>query len=163
MSAGAIRPAVRVRTFGFMSKRLDTMSSTTIATAPPAAAPNTPARGDERDPWLQWALVVVTLGLFAVVVHYRTNRELRDFGLDVRPGLSLLAFFPGVLVAVPYLVSVNRTAERIGVAQETAGLVPSIRPTGCTVLSVLVLLHIPYQQSELNRAWRADALQEESS
>ena len=159
MSAGAIRPAQRVRTFGVMSQRLDTTSSTPLT----AARADAPTRGDERAPWLQWAIAVLTLGMYAVAVHYRTNRELRDFGVDVNPGVSLLAFFPGVLVVVPYLVSVHRTAERVGVAQETAGLVPSIRPTTCTVLSLVALLHVPYQQSELNRAWRADALEEEPS
>jgi hypothetical protein len=135
-----------------------------MATAVPARqsrASRGPVRGAERDPWTSWVLAVATLGVHGAVLHYRTNRELRDFGLDVRPTMSVVAFFPGVLLVVPFLVTVHRTAARIAVAQETTGLRPSIRAARCTVTSPFALLHIPYQQSELNRAWRADAIQEE--
>lgn len=120
-----------------------------------------PTRGVERDPWRAWATAVITLGVYGAVLHYRINRELRDYGLDVRPTLSVVAFFPGGLLVVPYLVTVNRTAVRIGVAQEIAGLDPTISAARCTVTSLVVLLHIPYQQSQLNRAWCADAIQED--
>ena len=137
--------------------------SSAVATAPEQHRATRPARGEERARWREWAIAVVTFGVFAAVIHYRTNRELRDYGIDVNPTAALFAFFPGALVVVPYLVTVHRTAERIGVAQETAGLRPSIRPPRCTVSSVFAFLHIPHQQSELNRVWRADALQEETS
>jgi hypothetical protein len=103
-----------------------------------------------------WVLSVLTFGIFAAVRHYQINRELRDFGIDVHPVNALLAFFPGGLVLAPYLITNFRTSERIAVAQETTGLPPTVRPELSTLASLLVFAHVPYQQTELNRAWEAD-------
>ena len=115
-----------------------------------------PRRGDLRHPWTQWVLTLVTVGIWAPVHHYRINRELRDFGVDVDPVLALFAFVPGVLLVVPCVATVVRTGRRIGVAQETAGLHISIRPWVCALGLVVGLLHVAYQQAEVNRAWQAD-------
>ena len=116
-----------------------------------------PLTGVVRPPWREWLLSVVTLGVYAAVRHHRVNRELRDFGIDVDPAKALLAFFPGALLGIPYLVTVHRTASRIRVAQETAGLAPTIEPAVSTLLSILVFCHIPCEQATLNAVWRADA------
>lgn len=116
-----------------------------------------PTSGEIREPWREWGLALITLGIYAVVRHYRVNRELRDFGIEVDPIRAVLAYFPGGMILVPLLVTVHRTAKRIGVAQETAGLTPSISPELCTIGSIFLALHIPYEQGELNRAWQADA------
>jgi hypothetical protein len=104
-----------------------------------------------------WGFALLTLGVYAAVRQYQVNRELRDFGVEVDPVKALLAFFPGVLVVVPYLVTNYRTGERIAVAQETAGLAPTARPELCTLGSIFALTSVPYQQTQLNRAWQADA------
>lgn len=116
-----------------------------------------PRRGEVRRPGRQWALTAATLGVYAVVHHYRVNRELRDFGIEVDPVLACLAFVPGVVLVVPCLATVFRTGRRIAVAQEITGLAVSIRPWLSPLACVLGLAHVAYEQAELNRAWRADA------
>jgi hypothetical protein len=122
-----------------------------------ATARRSPVSGAIQHPWKQWGLAVITFGVYAAVRHYEINRELRDYGIEVDPMKALLAFFPGGLVLVPYLITNYRTGERIGVAQETAGLTPTASPELSALASVFVLLQVPYQQTELNRAWEADA------
>lgn len=116
-----------------------------------------PLTGDVRPPWREWLLSAVTLGVYAAIRHHRVNRELRDFGIEVDPVKALLAFFPGAVLGIPYLVTVHRTSTRIRIAQETAGLAPTIEPVVSTMLSILVFAHVPCEQSTLNAVWRADA------
>lgn len=104
----------------------------------------------------QWLLTLVTFGLNLVVHHWTINRELARFGVEVDPIRAALAVLPGGAVVVPYLVTVHRTASRIGVAQETIGLEPTVRPP-LAAAAALTTLHVPYLQSQLNRVWRADA------
>jgi hypothetical protein len=115
-----------------------------------------PISGQVRPPATQWLLTVVTLGVYAAIRHRRVNRELRDFGVDVDPLRALLAFFPGMLLGVPFLVTVHRTSQRVRVAQETVGLTPSIVPWRTTVLSILAFAHVPFEQAALNTVWHAD-------
>lgn len=116
-----------------------------------------PIPGQVRSPWKEWVLAVVTLGVYAAIRHHRVNRELRDFGVDVDPALSFLAFGPGAVLGVPFLVTVHRTAERIRVAQETVGLPPSIVAWRSTVLAALAFAHVPAEQAALNAVWHVDA------
>jgi hypothetical protein len=118
-------------------------------------APTLPRSGTVRSPTRVWVLAVGTLGVYAVRHHYVINCELRDFGVDVRPVASVLALFPGVLVIVPALVTLSRTALRIGVAQETIGLVPTTNPRRAA-LSLVLALFVPYHQHEVNRVWREE-------
>lgn len=118
-------------------------------------APTLPRTGEVRSPGRVWLLSVITLGGYAVVHHYVINRELRDFGVEVRPAISLLALFPGTLLLVPALVTLWRTSGRIGVAQETAGLVPSTKGLVGTIAFVLWFF-APYHQREVNRVWYAE-------
>lgn len=119
------------------------------------AAPTLPRTGVVRSPVRVWLLAVVTLGVYGVIHHHTMNRELRDFGVEVRPILSVLALVPGFVVVVPPLVTLWRTADRIGVAQETVGLAPSTKgPLGAA--GVVLWLCAPYHQRGLNRAWTAE-------
>jgi hypothetical protein len=115
-----------------------------------------PIPGEVRSPWTEWVLAIVTLGVYAAVRHHRINRELRDFGVDVDPARSLVAFVPGAVLVVPFLVTVHRTSERIRVAQETVGLTPSIGAWRSAALSVVAFAHVPAEQAALNAVWRAD-------
>ena len=120
-----------------------------------ATVPTMPKSGSMRSPRRVWALAVVTLGGYAVWHHHQLNRELRDFGVDVRPIVSTLALFPGVVVIVPALVTLWRTSNRLRVAQETVGLVPSADPFR-SMISLLAALFEPYHQREANRVWCAE-------
>lgn len=115
-----------------------------------------PVTGVVRHPWKEWGLAMVTFGVYAAFRHLRINRELRDFGIDVDPTKALLAFFPGGLVLVPYLITNYRTGGRIAIAQETVGLTPTASAEVSALASLFAFLHVPYQQSELNRAWATD-------
>jgi hypothetical protein len=115
-----------------------------------------PIPGRPRPPATEWALAVATLGAYAAIRHHRVNRELRSFGVDVDPRLALLAFFPGALLVVPFLVTVHRTSARVGVAQETVGLTPTVVPWRATVLSLVAFAHVPSEQAALNAVWHAD-------
>ena len=102
-----------------------------------------------------WLLSIVTLGIYGLVVHYRINRELQEFGVEVDPTKAALAMFPGGIVAIPYLVTTFRTGERVAVAQEAMGLEPTARGVLAAVGSIFFMVNIPYLQSELNRVWEA--------
>jgi hypothetical protein len=116
--------------------------------------PTLPRTGEVRSPVRVWLLTIVTLGAYGVIRHYVVNRELRDFGVEVQPVASVLALFPGALALVPPLVTLWRTSDRIGVAQETVELAPSASgPVGA--LAVVGWLFVPYHQRELNRVWCA--------
>jgi hypothetical protein len=119
---------------------------------------NLPASGRIRSPTRQFLLTLVTFGVHLVVHHWTINRELSRFGVEVDPVRAAFAVFPGGLVVVPYLVTVHRTANRIGVAQETLGLPLTVRPPLATA-AALATLHVPYLQRELNRVWRADGVE----
>lgn len=115
-----------------------------------------PSIGQLHQPWREWLLSIVTLGVYAAARHYRINRELSEFGVEVDPTRALLAFAPGGLVVVPLLITVYRTAGRIRVAQETAGLPPTIDPGLSAALALCSLAHTPGQQAALNEVWRAE-------
>ena len=119
------------------------------------AAPSLPRSGSVRSPARVWLLALLTLGVYGVVHHYVVNRELRDYGVEANPIRSVLALFPGGLVLVPPFITLWRTSDRIGVAQETAGLEPSTSgPLGA--IAILLWLFAPYHQRELNRVWLAE-------
>lgn len=115
-----------------------------------------PVSGQVRSPSREWLLAVITLGVYAAVRHHRINRELRDFGVEVDPRLALLAFFPGVVLAVPFFVTVHRTSDRVRVAQETVGRAPTVVAWRATVLSILAFAHVPAEQTALNEIWKTE-------
>jgi Domain of unknown function (DUF4234) len=113
-----------------------------------------------RSPILVFIWALVTLGIYYVVWYYKVNRELRDAcGIDVSPGVSTLAIFPGGLVIIPPFISWYRTFERIADAQERAGLEQRANPVLGFVLYVIAFFLLPielvYAQDELNKIWRA--------
>ena len=113
-----------------------------------------PRPGQWREPFKVFVLAVVTLGVYAAVHHYIVNRELRDFGIEVDPRLSAIAFFPGIVLVIPYLASAYRTGERIAAAQEAEELRPTA--SGLTSLAAALVLFAspPYHQAQLNRIWK---------
>jgi hypothetical protein len=118
-------------------------------------SPALPRTGRHRSPTRTWAVSVVTLGVGAVAHHYVINRELRDFGVEVRPLASALALLPGAVLVVPPFVTLWRTSTRIAVARETAGLRPAA-PGVVAAAAIVLFLFAGYHQRELNRVWEAD-------
>ncbi len=118
-----------------------------------------PIPGLIQEPWKAWALTALTAGIYGIVHHYRLNRELRDFGVEVDPVKSTLAFFPGAILLIPFLITLYRTGQRIGVAQETATLTPTALGWTSLLAGLVLFISIPYHQSELNKVWRVEAAQ----
>jgi Domain of unknown function (DUF4234) len=117
-----------------------------------------------RNPLGVVGLSLITLGIYYVFWWYFINREMRDFGrsrntdLGQSPGNSVLAITLGALIIVPALVSMWRTSDRIQRSQEVAGVE---RGANGPIIFILLLLIGPvgiwYAQSELNKAWTAQA------
>jgi hypothetical protein len=118
-----------------------------------------------RHRWGVFFLVLITFGIYYLVWYYKTNRELRDFGIEVRPGLSLLAITFGGLLIVPPFVSEWNYFKRIARAQEIAGLEQRVSHVTGFLLYLLALILLPfeavYAQHHLNRLWRHELGEEE--
>ena len=103
--------------------------------------------------WL--GLPFVTLGIYSYVWIYKVNDEARRFLRDdsIKPGLSVLAFFPGFILIVPPFVAIYRLGTRIARMEEAAGI-PSRASGGIGLLLAFVFSLYPlYYQSHLNGLW----------
>jgi|SRR6266545_1490155 len=110
--------------------------------------------GKRRDPIMTWlVLPIITLGIYHFVWWYKINREARDSGVEVSPGMALLALLIGWIIIVPPFVSIYRTGERIAQMQESSGLRPSCNGLIGLILSFFLGLSALYYQIELNRVW----------
>jgi Domain of unknown function (DUF4234) len=112
-----------------------------------------------RNPFLVFVWSLVTLGIYYFVWYYKINRELRDAsGVNVSPGVALLAVTVGWLVIVPPFLSWYRTFERIVQAQRDAGVANEASPILGFILFVIAVFFLPveviYAQDELNKVWR---------
>jgi hypothetical protein len=128
------------------------------------AIAGTGARAKLRNPLGVVGLSIITIAIYYVFWWYFINREMRDFGrarnvdLGQSPGNSVLALTLGSLIIVPALVTLWRTCDRIARTQEVAGVE---RPASGPIIFILLFLIWPvglwYAQSELNKAWSAQA------
>jgi hypothetical protein len=117
-----------------------------------------------RNPWGVIGLTLITIGIYYFFWWYFINREMRDFGrardadLGQNPGNSVLAVTLGALIIVPAIISLWTTSDRIQRTQETAALQ---RTANGPIIFILLLIISPvglwYAQSELNKAWEAQA------
>src|SRR5215207_2385169 len=107
---------------------------------------------------------LVTLGVYGFVWYYRVHRELADLGrargtseLGEGPRTSLLALVPGLLLIVPFLVSIWNAGRRVEAAQRLVGVPEAERVN--PVLAFVLLIAFPagaaYVQSHLNKVWAA--------
>ena len=115
-----------------------------------------------RNPFLVFVWSLVTIGIYYVVWYYKINRELRDAaGINVGPGIALVAVTIGWLVIVPPFVSWYRTFERIAQAQRDAGVATEASPVLGFILFVIAVFLLPveviYAQDELNKVWRTQS------
>ena len=113
-----------------------------------------------RNPFLVFVWSLVTFGIYYVVWYYKVNRELRDAsGVNVSPGVALLAVTLGWFIIVPPFVSWYRTFTRIAAAQRDAGVAGEASPVLGFILFVIAVFLLPveviYAQDELNKVWRA--------
>ena len=113
------------------------------------------------------ALMIVTLGIYAVVWWYKVNREMRDLGqaynaegLGDSPATSAMAFFPGGLVVIPPFISLYngtlraKRAQQLVKGEETInGWILVAVIAGGFIIPFLGLVAYGYFQSELNTVW----------
>jgi Domain of unknown function (DUF4234) len=128
------------------------------------AIAGTGSRAKLRNPLGVVGLSLITFGVYYFFWWYFINREMRDLGrarnvdLGQSPGNSVLAVTLGWIVIVPAIVSMWRTSDRIQRTQEVAGVQA---PASGPIIFILLLLIGPvgvwYAQSELNKAWTAQA------
>jgi hypothetical protein len=113
--------------------------------------------GKKRNPFAVWiGLPIITLGIYSFVWVYKTNKEmsLYDSRIQVKPWLSVLAFFPGVfLLYIPPLVATWRLATRVRDAQRAA-VIPESSPVLAFVLWIFAFgTGTLYLQYEINKIW----------
>ena len=113
-----------------------------------------------RNPFLVFLWSLVTFGIYYFVWYYKINRELRDAaGINVSPGVALLAVSIGWFVIVPPFVSWYRTFQRIVEAQRQAGITSEANPVMGFIFFVIAVFFLPieviYAQDELNKVWRS--------
>jgi hypothetical protein len=123
----------------------------------------TQAKAKIRSPFAPALLPYVTFLIYAFVWYYKINREMADLGrargtdeLGDSPGKSLLAVTLGALIVVPAVISTIRTAQRIQRAQRLTGVEPQLNGWLALVLAIVITpAFYAYEQSELNKVWRA--------
>ncbi len=118
----------------------------------------------KRSPTVALLLTIVTFLVYFFVWYYKINDETRRYLRDdsIRPWRSVLGIFPGVLLVVPYFVTIYRTAERIRRVEERAGSPKRIGPSVGALFAFLTMLTLLlmggclfYFQGHLNTAWEA--------
>jgi uncharacterized membrane protein HdeD (DUF308 family) len=109
-----------------------------------------------RSPLGVWGLSIVTIYIYFFVWYYKINDEARRYLGDeeIKPGISVLAVTLGILLIVPPFISVYRTGERVQRMQEKAGVTQQISPALALLASLVLAVHIPYIQENLNKVWR---------
>jgi Domain of unknown function (DUF4234) len=117
-----------------------------------------------RNPWGVLGLSIITIGIYYAFWWYFINREMRDLGrarsvdLGQNPANSVLAATLGWLIIIPAIVTLWTTSDRIQRTEEVAGV---DRAANGPIIFILLLLIGPvgiwYAQSELNKAWEAQA------
>ena len=109
----------------------------------------------KRSPLGVWGLTIITITIYGLVWYFKINREAKEYLGDesIRPGVSVLALFPGFLLIVPPFISIYRTGERIDRMQEKAGVQQQVTPALGLLTYLVYSLHTAYYQSGLNKIW----------
>jgi len=88
-----------------------------------------------------WLLLpLITLGIYQLVWHYKVNNALRQRGVDVNPGLAVLAR----IIPLANVVTIFKTGRRL----KDAGY--GVEPWIGFILSFIFGLHVWYYQSAIN-------------
>ena len=107
----------------------------------------------KRSPFGAWLLLFPTLGIYLFVWFYKINKELRQYMDDdsIKPGLLTFS----QIIPIWNYYTIYQTGERIGRAEQKAGLPVSVQPVLGLVAAIVAGLHILYYQGELNKLWDA--------
>ncbi len=111
-----------------------------------------------RGPLVVLGLTIITLGIYGIYWHWRTNKDASLFLQDpsIRAGISLLAVTLGGFLIVPALVSIYRTGERIRRMERRVGVAATISPVLYLLLHLVIgALTAAWGQDHINRAFDA--------
>jgi Domain of unknown function (DUF4234) len=105
-----------------------------------------------RRPAGVWLLTLATLGIYGLVYWYKIHSELRGF--DHRrhnsPVFELMSIFLMAWTIILPFMSIGSLAQKIRIAQSTAGLPQDCSGTRGCWLAVLFGTHVIYYQRKLN-------------
>jgi len=107
--------------------------------------------GKTRSPWGVWGLTLITFGIYGLYWWYKANEEVNayDPSIEVNPLLAMLA----LLVPICNIVTIIRTGNRIGQAQENATGTNGTSGIIGILLAFLAAFDFVYYQSSLNKLW----------
>jgi hypothetical protein len=104
---------------------------------------NYPAK--QRNPLAPFGLALITLGIYAIFWYYFVNKELAELGkargtdeLGDSPGKSVLAVTLGVLIIVPYFLSIWGTWKRHEAARKMFGVQEGIDNVPGFLLTIFI-------------------------
>jgi hypothetical protein len=119
--------------------------------------PHSGARGygiqmRRRSPAGVWLLNLATLGVYGLVYWYKIHAELLEYDRrrHISPVFELMSVFLLAWTVILPLMSIGSLAQKIRIAQSTAGLHQECSGTRGILLALLFGTHVIYYQRRLN-------------
>lgn len=105
-----------------------------------------------RRPAAVWLLTLATLGIYGLVYWYKIHSELRGFDhrRHISPVFELMSIFLMAWTIILPFMSIGSLAQKIRIAQSTAGLEQSCSGTWGSLLALLFGAHVIYYRRKLN-------------
>jgi hypothetical protein len=106
----------------------------------------------DRRPVGVWLLTLATLGIYGLVYWYKIHAELLEFDRrrHISPVFELMSVFLLTWTIILPFMSIGSLAQKIRIAQSTAGLEQSCSGTRGSLLALLFGAHVIYYQRKLN-------------
>jgi hypothetical protein len=105
-----------------------------------------------RSPVGAWLLTLATLGVYGLVYWYKIHAELLDYDRrrHISPVFELMSIFLLAWTVILPFMSIGSLAQKIRIAQSTAGLAQECSGTRGILLALLFGSHVIYYQRRLN-------------
>jgi hypothetical protein len=112
-----------------------------------------------RRPVGVWLLTVATLGIYGLAYWYKIHSELLKFDRrrHISPVFELMSVFLMAWTVILPFMSIGSLAQKIRIAQSTAGLPQDCSGRRGILLSLLFGAHVIYYQRKLNEIIAANA------
>jgi hypothetical protein len=112
-----------------------------------------------RRPVGVWLLTLATLGVYGLVYWYKIHSELLRYDprRHISPVFELMSVFLMAWTIILPFMSIGSLAQKIRIAQSTAGLPQDCSGTRGILLSLLFGAHVVYYQRKLNEIIAANA------
>jgi Domain of unknown function (DUF4234) len=105
-----------------------------------------------RRPAAVWLLTLATLGIYGLAYWYKIHSELLEFDRrrHISPVFELMSVFLLAWTIILPFMSIGSLAQKIRIAQSTAGLPQDCSGSRGILLSLLFGAHVIYYQRKLN-------------